>query len=143
MSGVGGDSSSHTQWLLQEKHSGPFEGDGGEHDEEIMMPPLGAHNDTSTTQKDRAWAVAFKVNVAFACLCALYYGRTGLEVMANNKGAWAGGGHRRGSDGPSLLVPLAAAAGIMGVAWGFAWAVLRMLIRASEQILQVRAQSRP
>lgn len=136
---VGDPSSSQTQPFLLAKHTGSFEIDEEGH-EEIMMPPLGAHNDTSTTRMDAAWGVAFKINVAFTCLCALYFGRTGLEVMANNNEAWTSGGLHFGSGfgGSSLLFPLIAGAGIVGVAWVFAWGVLRALIHAPKQILQVR-----
>ncbi|CAM9494927.1 unnamed protein product [Ectocarpus sp. 4 AP-2014] len=98
---------------------------------------LNSSNNTTAADPpatDKAWAVAFKANVAITVVSAFFFGSAGLDEFVGGDGSGrrlsTGGGG--GVVGPALVV-----FGIVGLAWTFAWGVLHAVINYSERILNI------
>eukprot|EP00752_Nemacystus_decipiens_P017801 g15960.t1 len=113
-------------------------------DEDAFAPRrLTSGANTAPVATDTVWAVAFKVNVAITLLSALYFRGSGFRALQDGQFTTDDDDHHHGRSlsggggGGVLLAPVLFCLGTVGVSWGFAWAMLHLIITCSRQILQV------
>ncbi|CAN0166641.1 unnamed protein product, partial [Ectocarpus fasciculatus] len=120
--------------IMAEDAARPFLQQGPDDD---LGPRLDSASNTTAADPpatDKAWAVAFKANVAITVVSALYFGSTGLNEFARESES----GRRLSAGGGGGVVSLVLVVfGIVGLAWAFAWGVLHAAIHYSERILKI------